>query len=89
MGPSALAVLRLMTNWNGVGCSMGRSAGRMPLRILSTYVAARGTWPDKSARTTQDRPPGPTPGTGRGREPTFRGQLDDAGSVSEQRAIRP
>jgi hypothetical protein len=34
--PSALAVLRLITNWNFVGCSMGRSAGFAPFRILST-----------------------------------------------------
>jgi hypothetical protein len=33
---SALAVLRLMTNSNFVGCSTGRSAGLAPLRILST-----------------------------------------------------
>src|SRR5262245_51493786 len=30
--PSALAVLRLMTNWNLVGSSTGRSAGLSPLR---------------------------------------------------------
>ena len=34
--PSALAVLRLMTSSNLVGCSTGRSAGLAPLRILST-----------------------------------------------------
>src|SRR5882757_9615335 len=34
--PSAFAVLRLMTNSNLVACSMGRSAGLVPLRILST-----------------------------------------------------
>src|SRR5882724_3021187 len=39
--PRALAVLRLMTSWNLVGCSTGRSAGLVPFRILSTYVAAR------------------------------------------------
>src|SRR5262249_21149975 len=39
--PSALAVLRLMTSSNFVGCSTGRSPGLAPLRILSTYVAAR------------------------------------------------
>ena len=33
---SALAVLRLMTSSNFVGCSIGRSAGFAPLRILST-----------------------------------------------------
>src|SRR5438128_8385674 len=34
--PSALAVLRLITSSNVVGCSTGRSAGLAPLRILST-----------------------------------------------------
>jgi hypothetical protein len=33
--PSALAVLRLMTNWYLEACSTGRSAGLAPLRILS------------------------------------------------------
>ncbi len=34
--PSAFAVFILMINSNFVGCSMGRSAGFAPLRILST-----------------------------------------------------
>ncbi len=34
--PRALAVLRLMTSSNFVGCSTGRSPGFVPLRILST-----------------------------------------------------
>jgi hypothetical protein len=34
--PSALAVLRLMTNSNFSGCSTGNSVGLAPLRILST-----------------------------------------------------
>src|SRR5262249_14839052 len=34
--PSACAVLRLMTSSNLVGCTTGRSAGLVPLRILST-----------------------------------------------------
>ncbi len=34
--PSALAVLRLITSSNFVGCSTGRSPGLAPLRILST-----------------------------------------------------
>src|SRR5262244_2474069 len=37
--PSALAVLRLKTISNLVGCSTGRSAGFMPRRILSTNPA--------------------------------------------------
>ena len=39
--PICLAAFRLMMNSNFVGCSTGRSAGLAPLRILSTYVAAR------------------------------------------------
>ena len=34
--PMALAVLRLMTSSNFVGCSTGKSAGLAPCRILST-----------------------------------------------------
>jgi hypothetical protein len=33
--------LRLMTNSNVVGCSMGKFAGCAPLKILSTSEAAR------------------------------------------------
>src|SRR5262245_28384646 len=39
--PSTLAVVRLTTRSNLVGCSTGRSAGFAPRRILSTYSAAR------------------------------------------------
>jgi hypothetical protein len=39
--PSALAVFKLITNSNFVGCSTGRSAGFAPFKILSTYGAAR------------------------------------------------
>src|SRR5690348_2829065 len=39
--PIALAVLLLMRSSNLVGCSTGKSAGFSPLRILSTYTAAR------------------------------------------------
>src|SRR5215470_15785353 len=41
VSPSALAVLRLMTSSNLEGCSTGRSAGFVPLRILSTNDADR------------------------------------------------
>jgi hypothetical protein len=34
--PSALAVLRLITKWNFVGCCTGRSDGFSPLRMRST-----------------------------------------------------
>src|SRR6185503_10765869 len=39
--PIALAVLRLITNSNLVGCSTGISAGLVPRRILSASSAAR------------------------------------------------
>src|SRR5215510_3990828 len=38
---SALAVLRLMTSPNFAACSTGRSAGFVPFRMRSAYVAAR------------------------------------------------
>ncbi len=38
---SAAAALRLITSSNFDGCSTGISPGRAPLRILSTYTAAR------------------------------------------------
>src|SRR5947209_1494508 len=41
VSPRALAVLRLMTSSNLVGCSTGKSAGLAPLSILSIYDAAR------------------------------------------------
>src|SRR5215475_12037799 len=41
MRPICFAALRLMMNSNLIGCSTGRSAGVLPLRILSTYVAER------------------------------------------------
>src|SRR5262245_55717299 len=37
--PSALAVLRLITSSNFVGCCTGRSAGLAPFRMRSTYEA--------------------------------------------------
>ncbi len=39
--PIDLATLRLITNSNLVGCSIGRSPGFAPRSILSTYSAAR------------------------------------------------
>jgi hypothetical protein len=39
--PIALAVLRLTTSSNFVGCSTGRSPAFAPFAILSTYSAAR------------------------------------------------
>src|SRR5262245_53516100 len=39
--PLCLAAFRLTMSSNFFGCSTGRSAGLAPLRILSTYVAAR------------------------------------------------
>jgi hypothetical protein len=40
LSPRALAVLRLITSSNLVGCWTGRSAGLAPLRMRSTYEAA-------------------------------------------------
>src|SRR4029077_428165 len=39
--PSTLAVVRLMTRSNLVGCSTGMSAGLVPRNILSMYSAPR------------------------------------------------
>src|SRR5262245_13258828 len=41
INPICWAVLRLMTNSNFIGCSTGKSAGFVPLRILSILMAAR------------------------------------------------
>src|SRR5262245_17193957 len=49
VSPSAFAVLRLITSSNLDGCSIGRSAGLAPFRILSIYVAARLYKSGKSA----------------------------------------
>src|SRR4051794_33357417 len=43
--PSALAVIRLMTRSNLVGCSTGVSLGLAPRRILSTKSAERRNRP--------------------------------------------
>src|SRR5262249_48937538 len=40
--PIAFAVLRLTTSSNLVGCSIGRSAGFVPLRILATLTPVSG-----------------------------------------------
>jgi hypothetical protein len=53
--PSVLAVLRLMTRSNSVGCSTGRSPGLAPLSILSKL------FPDKVGghdRGSREVPPG-------------------------------
>jgi len=47
--PSALAALRLRMNWNFDTRSIGRSAGLVPLRILSTKKAARRKTATRSA----------------------------------------
>src|SRR5262249_21176602 len=39
--PRALPAFRLIMNSNLTGCSIGRSPGLAPLRILSMYAAAR------------------------------------------------
>ena len=43
--PSALAVFRLITSSNLVGCVTGRSAGFSPLRIRGTYCRVLQTRP--------------------------------------------
>src|SRR5262245_6151975 len=47
--PSVLAVLRLITSSYLVGACTGRSPGFSPLRIRSTYSAARRYWSIKAA----------------------------------------
>src|SRR5262245_22221936 len=39
--PSALAVLRLITSSNFVGCNIGKSAAFSPLRIRPTYTPTK------------------------------------------------
>jgi hypothetical protein len=51
VNPSSLAVFRLMTISNVVGCSTGSSPGFGLFRILSTYVAVQG----RIARDLPDR----------------------------------
>src|SRR5215469_10493717 len=46
--PSAFAVLRLMTSSYLVGACTGRSVGFSPLRMRSTYPAARRYWSIRS-----------------------------------------
>ena len=61
--PIALAVLRLMTSSNLVGCWTGRSAGLLPLSIRSTYGAAlRQCWRhDKATKYPKNIKPCPLP----------------------------
>src|SRR5215471_8908462 len=47
--PSVLAVLRLRTRSNFVGCSTGKSDGFVPCSILCTYVALRRERSEKLA----------------------------------------
>src|SRR5215831_1728438 len=54
--PSTLAVLRLMTSSNLVGCANGKSAGLLPLKILFTYSAVRRQLSTKSGPNWM-RPP--------------------------------
>src|SRR5215831_13129474 len=53
--PSTLAVCRLMTNSNLVGCMIGRSAGFSPLRTRPTYMP---TWRSAQARSIAHQPSG-------------------------------
>ena len=54
--PIALAVVRLMTRSNLVGCSTGMSAGFAPRKILSTSQPSAGTGSGSSVHKTSDRP---------------------------------
>jgi hypothetical protein len=53
--PSALAVVRLMTRSNSVGCSTGMSAGFVPRGILSSKSAARADFYCAFARMSRRR----------------------------------
>ena len=55
--PSALAVFRLMTSSNVVGCCIGRSAGFSPLRILPASIAGLPN-PAGDARSIADQAAG-------------------------------
>src|SRR5262249_59166118 len=57
--PSVFAVLRLTVSANLVGACAGKSAGFAPLRILSTYSAARRNWSFQS-RLYDSSPPAVT-----------------------------
>ena len=55
--PSAFAVFRLTSNSNLVACSIGKSAGLVPWRILSTNTAARRNVAKTFTRSRSDRQP--------------------------------
>src|SRR5262245_35286076 len=58
VNPSALAVVRLMTRSNFVGCWIGKSPGFAPRRTLSTYSAARRFRSGKLGRDVLNAPDG-------------------------------
>jgi hypothetical protein len=69
--PSALAVLRLMTSSNVVGCSNGSSAGvfafQNPIDVIGGFVLRGGTvWPIRHQAAQGGELPG-----GRGRRDAF------------------
>jgi hypothetical protein len=69
--PSALAVLRLITSSNVVGCSIGKSLGFAPSKILSTYEAERRMIqsmgaPSLRSNTASGRASVPVPVSGHG-----------------------
>src|SRR5262249_36062319 len=80
--PSALAVFTLITSSNLVGCSTGRSAGRIPCKILCTYEAPRR---NKSGRLApyDMRPPATTFSLKKEhrQEPVGRQEVDDLPDV--------
>src|SRR5262249_23049235 len=55
VSPSALAVLRLITSWNLVGCSIGRSAGFVPLGFYRHSSRLCGTCLARSVHRTSIR----------------------------------
>src|SRR5262249_12686179 len=58
--PGPFAVLLLMTSWKFVGCSIGRSAGHAPFRILST-IPRSGHLPRMLASGCNRPPPATAP----------------------------
>ncbi len=79
--PSALAVLRLMTSSNFVGCSTGRSAGLAPFRILSTYEHGRPVECEAARLHVFSQ------GVHR-RQVRLRGKIDDPGPLKNKHAVR-
>src|SRR5262249_38731616 len=78
--PSVLAVFRLITKSNFVGCKTGRSAGFSPLRIRATHLSIR----IGDTRSVADQPAldGIFPKLINGGQPILRGERDDTTAAS-------